>query len=251
MQDLAGLTAVVTGGNGGLGFAMAQGIGRAGGRIAIWSRDEQKNKAAVQRLKDDGIESIAVRCDIGVEEDVADAMAATLDTWGTVNCLVANASIATASPFVETTLDEWRRVLQTNLDGTFLCARAVTAHMIENDDGGSLIIVSSIVSRYGAARQAAYTASKMGLIGLGRTLAVELARYRIRCNILIPGWTETPMNEQLMKNDRFMDATISRTPVRRWAKPEEFHDVAAFLADPRLTFHTGNEVVVDGGYTIF
>ena len=130
-------------------------------------------------------------------------------------------------------------------------ARAVSRHMIEHDEGGSLIIVSSIVSRYGGARQAAYTTTKMGLIGLGRTLAVELARYRIRCNILIPGWTETPMNEELMKNDRFMDATISRTPARRWAKPEEFHDVAAFLADPRLTFHTGNEVVVDGGYTIF
>lgn len=251
MQDLTGLTAVVTGGNGGLGLAMAQGIGRAGGRIAIWSRDEKKNEAAVRRLNDEGIESVAVRCDIGVDGDVEDAMAATLTKWGTVNCLVANASIATESPFVETSLEEWRRVLQTNLDGTFLCSRAVTRHMIEHGDGGSLIIVSSIISRYGAARQAAYTASKMGLIGLGRTLAVELARYRIRCNILIPGWTETPMNEELMKNDRFMEATTSRTPVRRWAKPEEFHDVAAFLADPRLTFHTGNEVVVDGGYTIF
>lgn len=251
MQDLSGLTAVVTGGNGGLGFAMAQGIGRAGGPHRDLVTDEKKNEAAVRQLDDEGIESFAVRCDIGVEKDVDDAMAATLAQWKTIDCLVANASIAAASPFVETTLEEWRRILHTNLDGTFLSARAVARHMIENDKGGSLIIVSSIIARYGGARQAAYTTSKMGLIGLGRTLAVELARYRIRCNILIPGWTETPMNEALMKNERFMDATVSRTPVRRWAKPEEFHDIAAFLADPRLTFHTGNEVVVDGGYTIF
>ena len=251
MQDLSGRNAVVTGGNGGIGLAMAEGMGLAGARIAIWSRDREKNDAAVTRLRDKGVEAFSVRCDIGVEHDVESAMATTLERFATVDCLVANAAVAANTPFVETGLDDWRRVLRTNLDGSFLCTRAAARHMVQRGEGGSLVIVSSIISRFGGAGQAAYATSKMGLIGLGRTLAVELARHRIRCNILIPGWTRTPMNEALINDDRFFAAITARTPVRRWAEPEEFHDVAAFLADPRLTFHTGNEVVVDGGYTIF
>ena len=114
-----------------------------------------------------------------------------------------------------------------------------------------MVVVSSTVARYGGAGQAAYAASKSACASLGRTIAVEFARHRIRCNILIPGWVSTPMNDHLREDERFFDATVRRTPVRRWATPEEFHSVAAFLADPTLTFHTGNEVVVDGGYTIF
>jgi NAD(P)-dependent dehydrogenase (short-subunit alcohol dehydrogenase family) len=114
-----------------------------------------------------------------------------------------------------------------------------------------VVIVSSTVSRYGGAGQVAYAVSKTGLLGLGRTLAVELARHRVRCNILIPGWTATAMNESLRADPRFVAATTQRTPIRRWATPDEFEEIAVFLADPRLTFHTGNEVVVDGGYTVF
>ena len=110
--------------------------------------------------------------------------------------------------------------MRTNLDGTFLCARAAARHMVARGEGGSLVIVSSIISRFGGAGQAAYATSEMGLIGLGRTLAVELARHRIRCNILIPGWTNTPMNEALMNDERFLNAITSRTPVRRWADPK-------------------------------
>ena len=251
MQDLTGLNAVVTGGNGGIGLSMAEGMGLAGAKIAIWSRDANKSQSAVERLRAQDIEAFDVRCDIGVESDVENAMSITLARLGKVDCLVANAAVADATPFIDTELANWQRVLRTNLDGSFLCTRAAARHMVERGEGGSMVIVSSIISRYGGAGQAAYTSSKMGLIGLGRTLAVELARYKIRCNILIPGWTETPLNESLMSNERFVEATTSRTPVRRWGKPEEFHDIAAYLADPRLTFHTGNEVVVDGGYTIF
>jgi NAD(P)-dependent dehydrogenase (short-subunit alcohol dehydrogenase family) len=122
---------------------------------------------------------------------------------------------------------------------------------IEQGTGGSMVVVSSTISRYGAAGQASYAASKTGLVGLGRTLAVELARHQVRVNILIPGWTRTPLNAAQQESERFVKATTSRTPVRRWADPEEFEAIAPFLADPTLTFHTGNEVVVDGGYTIF
>lgn len=147
-------------------------------------------------------------------------------------------------------LETWRRVLRTNLDGGFLCTREAARRFVAQGSGGSIIVVSSTISRYGAAGQAAYSTSKTGLLGLGRTLAVELARHRVRCNILIPGWTRTSMNLDLQADERFMKATTART-ARRWADPEEFHEVTTFLANPALTYHTGNEVVVDGGFTVF
>jgi NAD(P)-dependent dehydrogenase (short-subunit alcohol dehydrogenase family) len=251
MTDLKGRTVVITGGNSGLGLGMAHGVGRAGAAVVVWSRTPSRNEAAVAELREAGIEASAVACDTADEAGVAAAMSETLDRHGRVDCLFANAGIAAAAPYVDTDLEDWHRILRTNLDGTFLCTRAAARHFVERGEGGALVVVSSMVSRYGGAGQAAYTTSKNGLIGLGRTLAVELARHRVRVNILVPGWTATAMNTHLQEDERFMKATVSRTPVRRWAQPEEFHEVAAFLADPTLTFHTGNEVVVDGGYTVY
>lgn len=251
MTRLEGRTAVVTGGNAGLGLGLAMGIGQAGARVVIWARDHARNHRAVAELTDAGIDARAFPCDVSEPADVSRAMADTLSEVDAIDCLVANAGIAAAAPFLDTSLAEWRRVLRTNLDGTFLTTQMVARHMVARGHGGSMIIVSSLASRYGGGRQAAYTTSKTGLIGLGRTLAVELARHRIRCNILIPGWTETAMNESLRQSETFVQATTKRTPARRWAQPAEFGEIGAFLADPSLLFHTGNEIVVDGGYGLF
>jgi len=251
MTDLAGRTVVVTGGNSGLGLGMAHGVGKSGAAVVIWSRTESRNSEAVERLRAVGVSASSITCDTSDEKSVQSAMAQTLDRHERVDCLIANAGIASAEPFVSTTLEEWRRVLRTNLDGTFLCTREAAQHFVERGNGGSIVVVSSMISRYGGATQAAYTTSKNGLIGLGRTLAVELAPHEVRVNILIPGWTATPMNTHLREDEKFMRVTTARTPVRRWADVEEFHEVASFLADPTITFHTGNEVVVDGGYTIY
>jgi NAD(P)-dependent dehydrogenase (short-subunit alcohol dehydrogenase family) len=248
--DLSGTTVVVTGGNAGIGAALARGVGRAGAAVAIWARNEERNQAAVASLRAEGIEAWSVACDVAAERDVEQAMAATLQRFGRVDSLFANAGIAAATPYVETTLADWQRVLQTNLDGSFLTTRAAARHMIERGSG-SIVVVSSMVSRYGAARQAAYAVTKSGLVGLGRTLAVELARYGIRVNILVPGWTITAMNEFLRAEPKFMKAATARIPVRRWATDEDYLDIAPFLAHSGLTYHTGNEVVVDGGYSVF
>jgi hypothetical protein len=197
------------------------------------------------------VKAIAVPCDIADEDAVAAAMTRTVHELGPLDCFVANAGIAEEAPITEMPLESRRRVLRANLDVTFLCAREAARRYIEQGTGGSMILVSSTISRYGGAGRASYATSKTGLLGLARTLAVELARREVRCNVLIPGWTRTAMNADLQADERFMQATVARTPVRRWAGPEEFEAVAAFLADPSLTFHTGNEVVVDGGYTIF
>lgn len=251
MTRLDGRTAIVTGGNAGLGLGMAMGIGKAGARVVIWARNQARNETAVAELTSAGIDARAFPCDVTEPGDVSRAMADTLRAVGAVDCLVANAGIAAAAPFLDTSLAEWRRVLRTNLDGTFLTTQEVARHMIDRGGGGSMIIVSSLASGYGSGQQVGYTTSKAGLIGLGRTLAVELARHRIRCNILLPGWTETAMNEPLRQSEPFVQATTRRTPVRRWAKPTDFGEIAAFLADPSLVFHTGNEVIADGGYSIF
>jgi NAD(P)-dependent dehydrogenase (short-subunit alcohol dehydrogenase family) len=251
MTDLTGQTVVVTGGNRGLGLALAQGVGLAGAAVCLWARDEQRNRQAVDELCAAGVDASSVVCDTADEAAVEHALSRTLDWHGAIDCLMANAGVADDRPLIDTSLEDWRRVLSTNLDGTFLCTRTAARYFVRAGRPGAMVVVSSMVAHYGAARQIAYTTTKNGLIGLGRTLAVELARYSVRVNILLPGWTVTPMNETLRENQRFVAAVTARTPVRRWGEAGDFHEVAAFLADPRLTFHTGNEVVVDGGYTIF
>ncbi|MCK8613800.1 SDR family NAD(P)-dependent oxidoreductase [Gordonia sp. C13] len=249
--DLNGMTAVVTGGNNGIGRALAVGMAHAGANIAVWARNPDRTADTVAELESLGVKALGVGCDVTDENAVTQAMVRTVETLGPLGCFVANSGISVEEPLAEMSLDTWRRVLATNLDGSFLCTREAARQFIAQDSGGSMVVVSSTISRYGGTGMAAYAASKTGLVGLGRTLAVELARYRVRCNILIPGWTKTSMNEHLQADERFVRATTGRTPARRWAEPEEFHEVAAFLADPALTFHTGNEIVVDGGYTIF
>jgi NAD(P)-dependent dehydrogenase (short-subunit alcohol dehydrogenase family) len=248
--DLSGATVVVTGGNAGIGAALAQGVGRAGAAVAIWARSADRNQTTVAALRAKGIEAWSVACDVAAEADVEHAMDATLQRFGRVDSLFANAGIAAFASYAETDLADWQRVLRTNLDGSFLTTRAAARHMIERGSG-SIVVVSSMVSRYGASRQAAYAVTKSGLVGLGRTLAVELARYGIRVNILVPGWTTTAMNEFLRVDPKFMKAATARIPMRRWATAEDYFEIAPFLAHTGLTYHTGNEVVVDGGYSVF
>lgn len=251
MTDLSGVTAVITGGNSGIGRAMAIGIAKAGGSVAIWSRNADRNADAVAEIAEHGGTATAISCDITDEAAVADAMERTVAELGPLGCFVANAGIVESAPLVDLTLESWQRVLRTNLDGAFISTREAARRFIAQNSGGSTVVVSSMISRYGGAGLTSYAVSKTGLLGLSRTLAVELARHRVRCNTLIPGWTRTDINADLQNDDRFMATTTGRTPMRRWADPHEFQEIAAFLADPKLTFHTGNEVVVDGGYTIY
>lgn len=251
MTHLSGRVVVVTGGNHGIGLGLAAGCARAGADVAIWSRNVERNEAAAKLLSAHGRRVLALACDVSDEGAVAAAMEATVAELGPLSCLMANAGTHDTGAYAETSLEDFRRVQRVNVEGTFLTTREAARRFIAQGDGGSLVVVSSTITRYGGAGQAAYGASKSAVAALGRTLAVELARYRVRCNILIPGWTRTGLTSAAQENEKFMAATTARTPVRRWAEPSEFEAVGAFLADPTQTFHIGNEVVVDGGYTIF
>ncbi|MEZ5279649.1 MAG: SDR family oxidoreductase [Acidimicrobiales bacterium] len=252
MIDLNGRVFVITGGNGGIGLGMAEGIARAGGSLAIWGRNEAKNAEALETLARFGVDTRAYVCDVGAEDQIVETMQRSRSDFGRIDGCFANAGRGGfGKKFVDTSLDEWREVMRINLDGVFLTLREAARHLIDQGNGGSLVAVSSTSAIHGAAGNEAYGTAKTGLNGLVRALAVGLARYQIRVNSLLPGWTITDLASGGYQNDVFRDATIKRTPVRRWAEPAEFREVGAFLADPTITYHTGQEVVVDGGYTVF
>ena len=249
--DLSGRVVVITGGNGGIGLAMARAVAEAGASVAVWGRNEVKNAEAVATLETGGAMAWSTAVDVSEEEQVTAAMAATLERFGRVDTFVANAGLSLPGPIHTLPLEQWRAVMAVNLDGAFLCFRAAAAHMIERGGGGALVGVSSTSAIHGAGGNEAYSSSKTGLLGLVRGLAVELARHEVRANCLMPGWTETEMTAPLQSWERFMTRTIERTPARRWGRPDDMGPAAVFLCDPTLSFHTGDCLVVDGGYTIF
>ncbi len=252
MIDLSGKVFVVTGGNGGIGLGMAEGIVMAGGSVVIWGRNETKNVDAVARLEELGGQATALVCDVSDEQQVIETTRRSVEAYGRLDGLFANAGRgSTGTPFLELPLEEWRTVMATNLDGVFLSLREAAKVLVEQGEGGSLVAVSSTSAIHGAAGNEAYGTAKTALNGLVRALAVGLARYQIRVNSLLPGWTITDLASGGYQSDVFREATVKRTPVRRWADPTEFREVGAFLADPTQTYHTGQEVCVDGGYTVF
>ena len=251
--DLTGQVALVTGGNGGIGLGMAEGLVLAGASVAICGRNAEKTGAAVEHLRSlvDGARVEGYRCDVAIERDVIDTVATVVAEFGRLDSCVANAGVSGDAALLDMSLDQWRAVTSVNLDGVFVTLREAARQMVDQGGGGALVAVSSTSSEHGAPRQAHYAASKAGVLALVRSMAVGFARHRIRANSLVPGWTLTDLTEAGYQYDKFRDNTIRRTPVRRWGTPADFRAVAPFLCDPRLEFHTGDEVTIDGGYTVF
>ena len=249
--DLAGHVALITGGNGGIGLGMARGLARAGAAIAVWGRNPQKNAAAVAEIVALGATADSFQVDVTQEEQVADAMTATLARFGRVDSCFANAGVGKAASFTEMTIADWNSVVDINLVGAFLSFRESARHMIARGGGGKLIGIASIGSIHGMPRQAQYSASKAGLGALVRSLAVELARYGIQANTILPGWIETDMTEGARAWDKLRETVVQRTPARRWGRPEDFEGIAVYLASRASDFHTGDTLRVDGGYAIF
>lgn len=249
---LTGHVALVTGGNGGIGLGFADGLARAGADVAVWGTNEDKNKAAIAQLEQHGTKVAAFRCDVGEEADVEAAFSATVETFGKVDSCFANAGISGAgTPFVEMTIDEWRRVLRVNLDGVFFTLRAAVRHMVERGEGGSLVGTASLAAIEGAARGEHYAATKGGLISMMKAMAVEFARYGVRANSVLPGWTMSGMTEELFAWETFSNNVLPRIPLRRWGTPEDFSGIAVYLASPASAYHTGDTFLIDGGYAIF
>lgn len=243
---------MITGGNGGIGLGLAKGCAAAGAAVAIWGRNSEKLEKATAELKGLGGTVLTQQVDVSDEAQVDEAMAQVVTDLGRVDSVFANAGVgAIPKPFIEQTTDEWKALQKVNCDGVFFTLRAAARVLIEQGEGGSLVGVSSVSAIHGAAMSQSYAASKISVLAIMRALAVELARYNVRCNSIIPGWTETEMTEPAREYDRFLTATTARTPIRRWGVPDDFAALGAYLADPSIIFHTGDEIVLDGGYTRF
>ena len=197
--DLTGHVSLISGGNGGIGLGMARGLARAGARIAVWGRNEEKNARAVAELEALGAEAHAFVCDVSDEAAITRQVEATVERFGRIDSCFANAGTWKASPFTEMTMADWNEVLRVNLSGAFVLFREVAKHMIERGGGGKLIAVASVGSIHGMPRHENYSASKAGLCALVRSLAVELARHDIQANTIIPGWIETDMTAAIRR----------------------------------------------------
>ncbi|NMJ42974.1 SDR family oxidoreductase [Roseomonas sp. JC162] len=250
--DLAGKVALVTGGNSGIGLGMAQALAEAGADVAIWGTNAAKNAEAVDALSATGVRVHTEICDVGDEAAVDRAFAATVATLGRVDACFANAgTYGRKGKFVELDSAEWHRVTRVNLDGAFYTLRAAARHMVERGGGGSLVGTASLAAIEGAARNTQYAATKGAMVAVVRALAVELARHGIRANAVLPGWIETSMTARSVGDEKFAGAVLPRIPARRWGTGADFGGLAVYLASDASAYHTGDCLVVDGGYSLY
>ena len=252
MFDLSGKMALVTGGNGGIGLGMAEALAGSGADICIWGRKEGKNQAAVEKLREYGRQVTAFQCDISDEKQVEDCFSRTVDAMGKVDACFANAGfVRLGTPFHQMSIDDWHRVFGINMDGVFFTFRSALRHMLDTGSGGSLVVTSSIAAGYGMPSGEHYAATKAGVIALVKGLAVEYARYGVRANAILPGWVETDMTRPLINMEKFADNVIPRIPQRRWGKASDFGPIAVYFASDDSAYHSGDAVVIDGGYSCF
>ena len=250
MFDLKGRVAVVTGGNGGIGLGMAKGLGSAGARVAIAARNAEKSRAAVEALARLGAEAIAVQVDVADEASVEAAIKSVVDRLGRLDVLVNNAGINIRKQPQDYTLAEWRSVIDTNLTSAFLCSRAVYP-LMKAAGGCKIINIGSMMSIFGTAFVAAYSASKGGIVQLTKSLAAAWARDNIQVNAVLPGWIDTELTQNARRQiPGLNDSVLRRTPAGRWGEMDDMAGIAVFLAAPASDFVTGTAIPVDGGFAI-
>jgi 2-dehydro-3-deoxy-D-gluconate 5-dehydrogenase len=249
MFDLKGRTAIVTGGNGGIGLGMARGLARAGARVVVAARNEQKSSAAVRELKALGGDAFALAVDVTDEAAVQSMVDTAAQRCGRIDILVNNAGINIRKPAHELALDEWKAVIETNLTSAFICSRAAYAHM-KRSGGGKIINIGSMLSIFGASFAPAYGASKGGLVQLTKSLAVAWASDNIQVNAVLPGWIDTDLTKKAREQLQGLhERVLARTPAARWGAAADFEGIAVFLASAASDFITGTAIPVDGGYS--
>jgi NAD(P)-dependent dehydrogenase (short-subunit alcohol dehydrogenase family) len=254
--DLTGKVALVTGGNGGIGIGMAEGLAQQGATVIIWGTNADKNAAAVEKLRVHGgiVRSDVV--DVSDEAAVKAGIADILGEFGRLDQAIANAGIGQSRrDMFEISLEDFRRLEDINVHGVFFTLREAARHMKERhangDAGGSLVAVASTAAIHGAARNEHYGATKGAVVSMIRAMAVELGRYAITANSICPGWIRSDMTAGAQGAPKFNEKVISRVPVGGWGDGADFAGIAVYLASRASRYHTGDSFVIDGGYTIF
>jgi NAD(P)-dependent dehydrogenase (short-subunit alcohol dehydrogenase family) len=254
--DLTGQVCLVTGGNGGIGLGMAEGMAMQGADVVIWGRNVEKNKAAKARLEKAGGKVATAKVDVADEAAVRQGIIDIVNEFGRLDTAIANAGMSTSQASVfDIDTEQFDRVMQVNVNGVLYTLRESARHMVERakagDAGGALVGIASTAAIHGAARNEHYAASKGGVVTMCRAMAVEFARHKISVNSICPGWVRSGMSAKAQTNDKFNERVIGRVPMKGWGDPEDFGAIAAYLSSPASRYHTGDTIVIDGAYTIF
>jgi gluconate 5-dehydrogenase len=246
--DLSGRTALVTGAGGGLGFAIARGLARAGAHVVLNGRNVEKLGRAWQSLEREGLTVHAVPFDVTDAAVVNASIEDIENRLGALDIVVNNAAFNRRQPLADTSDAQWRELMSTNLDAPFFVTRALTPGMKERRRG-KIINICSLASDIGRPNIVPYAASKGGLKMLTRALAVELASHNIQVNGIAPGFFKTDMNAPLIADTEFSAWVSRRTPAGRWGEPPEIAGAAVFLASSAADYVTGHILYVDGGFS--
>ncbi len=245
---LDGKVALVTGASRGIGRAYALALAEAGADVAIVGRRLATLERVAAKIAGLGREALSVPADMGNLEDIAAVVARVQERWGHIDILANNAGLVNRAPAVEYTAEMWDEVMRVNIRGAFFMAQAVGRVMIEQG-GGKIINTASLLSAIGVPYIPAYTAAKGGIGQLTKSLAVEWAQYHINVNAIAPGYVRTELTKALQEDPARSDWVLQRTPMKRWAEPEELKGAMVFLASQASDFVTGQIIYVDGGWT--
>ena len=250
MFNLEGRVAIVTGGNGGIGLGMAEGLAKAGAKIALVGRNSEKNAQAVSILEKLGVEVLPIEKDITEPTSGAEIASATKERFGRIDILVNNAGSNIRKRPEDLKPEEFRWVLETNLTSAFLCSQAVYPAM-KRAGAGKIINIGSMYSIFGGVVSTAYSVSKAGIVQMTKSMATAWASENIQVNAVLPGWIDTELTQKARKEiDGLYERQLARIPDGRWGTPEDHAGIAVFLASSGSNYITGTAIPVDGGFSI-
>ena len=248
--DLSGRVAVVTGGNGGIGLGMADGLAAAGASVVLAGRNATKGAAAVKQIADAGGKAAFAEVDVTSEASCRALIDNAAERYGRLDVLVNNAGTNIRKVPDILTLEEWHAVMDTNLTSAFVCSHAAYPHM-KKAGRGKIINIGSMMSIFAAPFSPAYAASKGGIVQFARACATAWAKDNIQVNSILPGWIDTELTKGARREvEGLHERVLARTPAARWGNPMDFAGIAVFLASSASDFVTGTAIPIDGGYSI-
>jgi NAD(P)-dependent dehydrogenase (short-subunit alcohol dehydrogenase family) len=247
--NLSGKSAIITGGSKGLGLAMAAALASAGANIMLVNRNAEEGESAARVLHHDfGTEVISFPADITRREQTVAMVDKAIETFGKVDILINSAGINIRGAIDEVTPEDFNKVMEVNVNGTWLCCRAVTPHM-KQQGSGKIINLASTLGIVGLANRTPYTASKGAVVQMTRALALELAPFNINVNAICPGPFLTEMNLPIADSEEAKKFVVGATALGRWAELKEIQGAAIFLASEAASYMVGSMLMVDGGWT--
>lgn len=247
--EISGRVGIVTGASSGLGVTYAETLAESGVNVVIAARRHERLVEVAKRLEKLGTRVIPVKTDVTKENDVKRMVETAVENFGKVDILVNNAGVASVSPSIEMSLEEWNKVINVNLTGVFLCARTAAKEMIKQKYG-KIINIASIYGAVGDVFPSApYYATKGAVINLTRAFAIEWAPYRINVNAIAPGFFPSEMTAPIFKDEASLKHILSKTPLGRTGRPLDLKAVLLYLASPASDYVTGQTFFIDGGWT--